>query len=451
MSGAMELYDNLPIAAQNAACSIHGAWINLTRFGKDFNKYLSEYQVRQTWSYDRRCEFRDARLRDLVAYAYENTAYYHRLINEAGINPASIKTLDDLSALPLLTKEDVRQNINDLIAGGYKEKKLVRKHTSGTTGSGLVFYTTKRAECEKWAEAWSGNEAIGLQRTMRRAYFGGRSIVPATQSHPPYYRFDRCGNQLLLSAFHMNQEGFKSFYEGFCRFKPVWVHGFPSSIIPFALFMLEHDLTLPKEIEYVTLSSENVTDRHKEIIRRAFGVEAYQNYAQTEAVATCREDRRHRMYVSEDITGVEFIPIEGGFSRIVGTCLVNYGMPLIRYDTGDIAIWTEDDRGRRVISLDGRLEDSLRLSDGTTLRRLDFLFKDQVSIESAQIVQTAIDFIEVRIVPGIGFTEEDERILARSFEERLAGKMSFKIVRVPSIPRTKAGKMKFIVSEFDSE
>lgn len=451
MTWTMKVYSSLPISLQNAACSAMGAWISATRFGKNFRQKLEEYNQRKTWDCGQIYEFRDARLRKLIMHAYDKTRYYRRKFDEAGVDPASIRTLDDLKCLPILTKEDVRQHTNELIADGYGKKNLVRMHTSGTTGSGLVFYTTKEAECEKWAEAWSGNEAVGLRRSMRRAYFGGRNIVPAYQSSPPYYRFDRYGNQILLSAFHMSKAGFESFYEGFCKYRPTWIHGFPSSIVPFALFLLDRGLLLPQKIKYVTLSSENVTERHKEIIRMAFGVEAYQNYAQTEAVATCREDCRHRMYVSEDITGVEFTPCGNGFSKIVGTSLVNFGMPLIRYDTGDIATWMEDERGRRVHTLDGRLEDSLRLPDGSILRRLDFLFKDQVSIESAQIVQMAEDLIEVRIVPGAGFTDDDEYCLAKAFEERLAGKMRFKIVRVSSIPRTKAGKMKFIVSEFDHE
>lgn len=451
MSLSMKVYEKLPVAFQNAACSAMGAYINATRYGTDFQKKLMKYRERKTWSYDHLCEYRDDRLRKLIMHSYQNTRYYRQVFKEAGVDPSQIRTIDDLQKLPVLTKELVKQNMDALIADGYDKRKLVRMHTSGTTGSGLIFYTTTDAESEKWAEAWSGNEAIGLQRSMRRAYFGGRSIVPAKQNRAPFYRFDRCGNQLLLSAFHMDERGFSSFYDGFKKYRPNWIHGFPSSVVPFALYLLDHDLTLPEKIDYVTLSSENVTERHKQILRMAFGVEPYQNYAQTEAVATFREDRAHRMYVSEDITGVEFLPLSDGLSKIIGTSLVNYGMPLIRYETGDIATWRLDSHGRRILSLDGRLEDSLRLPDGTILRRLDFLFKDQINIESAQIVQVSSDKIEVRIVPGADFKDSDERRLVQDFSIRMANKMQFQIVKVPSIPRTAAGKMKFIVSEFDRE
>lgn len=449
MSRLMTLYDRLPLPFQNAACSLEGFRINRTRFGSDFARNLGEYNERRAWSYERICEFRDQRIRSVVKHAYESVPFYNRLLREGGINYSDIRGLDDLKRLPILDKEDVRSNLDDMVSRSFDRRHLVRKHTSGTTGAGLVFYSTKDAECEKWAEAWCANEAIGLERSMRRAYFGGRNIVPASQGSPPFYRFDRCGNQLLMSAFHMNEAGFESFLDGFEKYRPVWIHGFPSSICAFARYLVDNGIRLPREVEFVTLSSENVTEWQESLIHEAFGVLPYQNYAQTEGVATFRERRDHSMYVSEDVAAVEFEPVGDGLCRVIGTTLVNYGMPLLRYDTGDLATWEQDSLGRRIMTLDGRSEDNLLLPDGTVLRRLDFLFKDQTNIEASQIVQTSRDHLKVKIVPGKRFSEEDYRALEDAFNARLVGKIGFDIVRVESIPKTASGKMKFVVSEFD--
>ena len=81
------------------------------------------------------------------------------------------------------------------------------------------------------------------------------------------------------------------------------------------------------------------------------------------------------------------------------------------------------------------------------IRRLDFVFKDQINIIEAQIVQKTLDLVEFRIVKGKNYTQEDEKTLKHDIEAYLAGKIGHKIIYVTEIPKTKNGKMKFIVSE----
>ena len=81
------------------------------------------------------------------------------------------------------------------------------------------------------------------------------------------------------------------------------------------------------------------------------------------------------------------------------------------------------------------------------IQRLDFVFKDQVNIAEAQIVQKSLDLVEFRIVKGKNYTQSDEQVLTRDINEYLAGRIDYKIIYVEEIPKTKNGKMKFIVSE----
>ena len=173
-----------------------------------------------------------------------------------------------------------------------------------------------------------------------------------------------------------------------------------------------------------------------------------QNYAQSEAVATFRQRLDQRMFVVEDFSAVEFIPAEKkGLYKVIGSTLSNYAMPFLRYDMKDLVTYRESSEGREILTLDGREEDDIKLKNGGTLRRLDFVFKDQTNIYECQIVQKSLELLEIRIVQGKNYSSADESRLQRDLTEYLGGHIGYILRYVDTIPKTKNGKMKFIVSE----
>ncbi|MBR4223308.1 MAG: phenylacetate--CoA ligase, partial [Oscillospiraceae bacterium] len=91
------------------------------------------------------------RLKKLTHYVYDNVEPYRKKMDDAGISPDDIQSLDDLKRLPFTTKQDFRDNYPfGLFAVG--TDKLARIHaSSGTTGKPTVVgYTPK--DLEVWAE-----------------------------------------------------------------------------------------------------------------------------------------------------------------------------------------------------------------------------------------------------------------------------------------------------------
>ncbi len=148
--------------------------------------------------------FRADRLRQLIRYAAERVPYYRRLFRDLGIDPASIRHLQDLSRLPILTKATVQQNLADFVSDDVKRMRTRLAHTSGTTGSGLVFPMTLEAEQEQWAVWWRYRAGFGLDRKTWYAHFYGRSVVPLATSRPPFWRVNYPGRQILFSGYHMS-------------------------------------------------------------------------------------------------------------------------------------------------------------------------------------------------------------------------------------------------------
>lgn len=446
----MKIYDRLPLGLQNLACTMEGVRVKYKKYGPATQKKFDKFMERNNWSYAQKCEYRDQQLQKMVEHCYKHVPYYHELFDSLGIDYRSIKKLEDLSVLPLLTKQIVNDNRDKFLADNVPQSQLMPMHTSGTTGSSFKFYYTKDAYAAQWADKKRHDFNLGLTGKEWAAYFGGRAIVPKNSNKPPFYRVNYGMREVLFSVYHLKKENFPNYIKGLeSRQLEIW-HGYPSSLIQIAQYMLDHNVRLSYVPKAILLSSENVTESELDKMEQAFGIRPLQGYALTEQVATFRQYRDYMMFVIEDLSAVEFIPTATvGLYKVIGTTLTNYAMPFLRYDTKDLVTYRETEDGRQILSIDGREEDYIKLENGDTLRgSVSFIFTDQPNIVEAQVVQLSLSLVEIRVVRGRNFDKEDEKRLQKAIKDCFAEKIAYTIKYVDDIPKTKNGKMKLIVSEF---
>jgi len=143
---------------------------------------------------------------------------------------------------------------------------------------------------------------------------------------------------------------------------------------------------------------------------------------------------------------------EGEKGRIIATDLFNYAMPFIRYDTGDMGVYsTEECSCRRKLPLMkkilGRTTDILRFKTGAVLSgpSLTLIFKD-FDIKQYQLVQKKHDLLLVKLVRGKSYKNEDTKRLRKILDNAVGKGVEIRFKFVDSIPTTKSGKWKFIVS-----
>ena len=103
-------------------------------------------------------------LQELVKNTYRDSEFYRKRMDEAGVKPEDIRTLDDIRKLPFMKKSDLRDNYPDkLFVRPYSE--LVRVHvSSGTTGKPTVVGYTRK-DLENWAESLDrGMTSFGMTK-----------------------------------------------------------------------------------------------------------------------------------------------------------------------------------------------------------------------------------------------------------------------------------------------
>ena len=447
------LYRRLPIPLQHVVCSVEGRRLERQRYGRDYRSVLESAKRRASASWEEASAYRDARLNAFVRHCVETVPYYRRWFAENRVDSDAVRTMADLQMLPILTKAEVQADVSDFQSETVPRRQRVATHTSGSTGAGLRFTTTAGGVREQYATWWRYRAWHGLEHGIWAGHFGARSVVPASQGAPPYWRYDRPGRRVLFSGYHMSEGRLGAYVDELRRRRLPWLHGFPSTLALLATYVVEQGIELGYEIRWVTVGGENLLAAQAEVMARAFGVRPLQHYGLAEAVANISECERGRLHVDEDFAAVEFVPEQTGRGhRIVGCNFTNLATPLLRYDTGDLAVLDDDGcdcgrPGRVVASVDGRQEDYVELGNGARLGRMDHVFKDLTNIREAQIVQSRPGEIEVRVVRGGAYAPSDERELLREMVKRVGEETVVRIRYADRLERGPSGKLRFVVSE----
>lgn len=436
-----EFYSRLPPFLQSILISLLGLKINLFRYDRRFWRYLRTFdEIEATELY----EYKNALFKKLIAKIKSDPVGRKRfefLYGAGVIN--NLRDLDDIHTLNCINKQDIRRCLQ--IYPIDKRSEKLTSHTSGTTGTGLVFPTNRELQSAQWAIWWRYRRQHGINFNQLCGYFGGREVVPV-QDRTTVYRINYAARQIMFSAYHLSAESCSIYADVIMNKKVRWVHGYPSLISKFASLCLEQGIDLSDHISIVTFGAESLLESQKRVIERAFKCKISEHYGLAEGVANISQSVDGKLLVDEEFSHVEFIGTEGKY-EIVGTNLFNYQCPFIRYQTGDfVASVAVDGIRRKVDSIDGRVEDYVIGFDGTIYGRLDHIFKDCISIREAQIIQSEVGKIDVKIVREPEFNGLDEVFLKQQFELRFAKNVSVKFWFVDNIERTVSGKLRFVIS-----
>ena len=456
------LYGASPAFVQNMLLTGYSALLDRERYGGDYENYAAFFDRSQWFGRAELETYQDERLRELVRHAYETVPYYRRVFDGRGLKPADIRTRADLMKLPVLTKAEIRSHFADLISTSPGVSRLKPGHTSGTTGSPLqvcydarVVYATYAALDRQYR--WAG---CRLARDGDRiAVARGNVIVPLARRKPPFWRRNRYHNQLLLSSFHMSRENLGHYFEELASFSPRVLDGYPSTLYLLAKHLRNEGRTFP--LAAVISSSETLYDFQRETIEASFQCRVFDYYAVAERVAFATECEAHgghhlaMEYGISEIVDDEGVPVAPGTpGRLVGTSLHNFAMPMIRYVTNDRTALRPGRCacGRALELMDDvttKAEDTLTLRDGRLIPPsvLTHPFKPLNTVEESQIVQRDLDTVVVRIVPRPDYSKADSDHLVRELKTRLGSATDVRIELVDRLPRTKAGKFRWVVSE----
>ncbi|GEC94777.1 capsular polysaccharide biosynthesis protein CapK [Zoogloea ramigera] len=396
--------------------------------------------------------------RSLALHAARRVPYYRELFGRLGVDPLAWRSLDDLHALPELSRDDVIEAGASLLAEGGPWLRF-KGSTSGTTGRAMLGWRDRASIAVEQAFVERQAAWAGYRPGERRAWLRGDPVVPAHQSEGPLWRLNRAENMLMLSSYHLSPGNGAAYIEALERFDPVLLQAYPSSISYLARWLEEHDRVYRgPSLRGIVTSSETLSPADRQVITERFGCRVFDWYGAFERVAAIGTCEHGNYHVLEDYGCVEFEPNGDGTANLIGTGFGNRSMPLIRYRADDVVVPADPGyrcpcgRSFRVVErVLGRVDDVIRTPDGRHVVMLDWIFAGLFGLMEAQVVQERLDEVRIRIVAGSEFGFADEQALLARALERLGPRVRIRIERVAQIERTRNGKFRQIVSRLSGE
>ena len=314
------------------------------------------------------------RLQETVNRVYEKVPAYRKKMDERGILPKDIKSLKDLSKLPFVTKQDLRDNYPFGLFAVPKEE-LVRIHaSSGTTGKPTVVGYTQ-GDMDVWTECVSRIACAGGAKPtdVAQICFGYGMFTGALGLH---YGLENIGATIVPSSTGNSEKQLMYMKD----FGTTLLVATPSYALRLAEVAREMGID-PKtdlQVKIGLVGSELLTDAMRDEMHKYWGEDMLvtSNYGMSELMGPgVSGECEHMcgMHINEDFfipeiinpeTG-EVLP-EGEWGELVVTCIKKEALPLIRYRTKDITrlIYEPCKCGRttvRMENLTGRSDDMLKI------------------------------------------------------------------------------------------
>jgi len=458
MTSMERLYQKSPIWLQELGLNAYGLLVGAHRYGGAVKRELQRIRGQEQWPRERMISHQDARVRDLVSFASQNSPYYRELFSELGLTPSDIRQASDLVNLPVLEKETVREEGERLLTREKPGFGWLHGHTSGTTGSPLGLWYDR--------ETCIATNAVDLQQKhwggrANDAWIGmflGRVVVPMGQEAPPFWRRNLPQHQVWFSSFHLEERFLLTYVEYIRRSGIEFLEGYPSTLFILAQHLARRGETLA--MKSVFTSSETLHPVQEALIEERFGCPIYDFYGHAERTIFGIECEHHTgKHIAEDFGYVEVVdasgnPVpDGEWGYLVGTSLHNRAMPMIRYRTSDVSrILVEPcscgRTSRRMAAVATKAEDLIITPSGRMISpsSLTHPFKPFSTLEKSQVIQERKDLIVVRLVASGSFSEENLESLRSGIVERVGSGITVQIEIVDDIPREPSGKFRWVIS-----
>jgi phenylacetate-CoA ligase len=320
---------------------------------------------------------------------------------------------------PILTKEVLQARTPEFLS----HRLGIPASTGGSSGRPLRLRRSPRSVVVEQATIdWMAAKAdVDLVR-CRIAVLRGDNIKDPNDSNPPFWR--RPGaRRLVLSSNHLNPANYKHFAAALEEFRPDVLHAYPSSLE--LLTNLAEQYGTKLRFPLAITSSETLRPGMRQKTRAVFGAALLDHYGMAERVSAAYslEDGIYAFVFPYAAT--ELIADDENKCRVVGSALWNTAQPLIRYDTGDIALMppaTDPAKRARIalgidpfLRIEGRASDVLELANGSRVYALDQVARGIDGASSVQFLQRTADLVQIIVVPGQRYGAETIEAISRNF------------------------------------
>ncbi|NOY85761.1 MAG: phenylacetate--CoA ligase family protein [Deltaproteobacteria bacterium] len=454
-------------------------------------KILSNYRAfrKSEWySPERLAEIQTDSLKRLVDYAYNWIPFYRTRFDDIGMKPGDIRTLEDISSIPPVTRQDVIEHHHLMVdkrfvksalfadqgsrkAGApipfapLRKNRLVRNTSSGSTGAPTVFYEDGSRTAMNWAHELRFRNWFDIGPGTREARFARLSTDFMPNSRDFLFR-KYFWNQLVLPGLNLAEEDYDICHRSLMEYRPGVFWGSTSALIGFARYVKDHEIDFaPYRPELIITWAAPMYEHEEALMREVFQCHVTNIYGAREVghiACRCPEGSYH---INQEVLLVEQEEIMSdghGAGEILVTTLDTTIMPFIRYRMGDIGRVSRDrDKcscGRTLQTLEnllGRTGEVFTTKDGRMISLIfwcDAFMNPALSekIVRFQVIYKANDDIRIILVKGNGFKQDTENELYRFLRDNFSEDIKISFQYADEIKPRISGKYQMVVNEMET-
>ena len=420
----------------------------------------------------------ERRLAALLQHAAENVPFYRDHYRRQGLTPDELRTTENLQALPVMTKSDFhRYRRSHFLAENVPAHRRLERSTSGSTGEPFRFTLDRQATPLIFASHLFYDSWFDLNPLDRYI----RIVSPPAPSSPPdpgapwpvrlrlmireqlQSQYERLMKE-KVSVWEVGRSRGEHVWHRIAAFRPDYLMGYTSALAAVADDLLRADLRLSVPLRAVVTIAETLSPDRRRVIEEYFRAPIINRYGLREFGAwsgqTCSLSGE-QFHVNTELVVAEILHQDGSparpgeTGRVVMTDLFNYAMPLIRYDTGDLAVAGSAGcacgRGFPLFGpIQGRSQECLstpsgRLISPVVLGQYLFVHKDNLdAVSHYQLVQQDRRRACLKVVPSPGWNRQRREQLERDLSELLGSEIEVTIETVSEIPHQRSGKRPII-------
>jgi phenylacetate-CoA ligase len=392
-------------------------------------------------------KIQNKKLENLLKYSRNNVNFYKNL------NLKKNEELD-IKSYPIINKEILRKKKHLLFSNKVSKSSLVKHVSSGSSGVQSVVYWTKkeqsihRATQILWWE-WAGYQ-IG-QPILQTGINPKRTSIKKIK--------DFLFRTNYVQAFtHSPKDLLKSLK--WSKNKNIFFAGYASSLYVYSQFAKQNKIKV--NFKGAVSWGDKLFDHYKKNIKKEFGVDVKETYGSAEGLMMAAQYDLNYMYLMSPNVYIEILDDygnevpDGEMGNVIVTNLNAYGMPLIRYKIGDLAIKLaqKDYPVNRKLKLPilkkiiGRDTDIIKTKSGKYLVVHSFtgVFEHYKEIIQFCVIQNNLESIKIQIITAEAFNSKILEKIKKDLNKYINGELLIKFEKVYSIEPTPSGKPQIIIS-----
>ncbi len=396
-------------------------------------------------------------LRELLIHCRDNVPFYRELFKKHSFDPDKMTQFKDIEKIPVLTKDIIRNNFEKFKADNFDEYVPRTKTTGGSTGQPITVYNDYLSHSYLAANnlrVWSSATDYKIGDKFITIAHGSLLPDKNTIKNKFYFLFQ---HSTLISSYHLNDKRLTEAIRIINKSRAKFMYGYSSSIFMIAKFASANNIEINSKLQAIYSTSDMLYPNQRKLIESVFKVTVFDSYGCPESGIISFECNNHNGYhLNQESAFVEIInKNKDGLGKIISTPLYNYAFPLIRYDTGDVGKYSDEQCkcGRhlpRISELGGRIRDFVILKDGRYIHGAFFNhfkpFYRNDWIGEYQIIQKDTDSLLIKVSTRRTPTQEDKDIIVNELKKGLVPDLKIEF-DLNGVEYTSGGKFRLIISE----